>query len=569
MNTQEQIDNEMNMLAKSIASSQEWTLPELVKALGREGVQKAIENMNEEQIVSFKEELKKHISGVPDSKFDSCVEDVTPKQGEQSAYAICTESLKKDGKLEDGHTGKENCEKCMGMSKSDSTPDGLGEAMLGISEAPKESEKTEQKKKEEKDMEEVKKSENIVDGALISTDRGGKFIMNNDPEDRQAALDEMIAMNAMASEELRTHSNQGGPEKDGAWEGQIIGEEPKTVSENQPEPQSENKDSNIADNIVEINALGKLSKPERDAMKEKIIAFIESMMERQIEKSVGLDMLAAKINVPSEKLHSIYNAIELKKAEGSKGGHVVGHTKSGKPIYGKAEHKGHSSFHHEDHFDAMQAHHKQALMHNKVGLPKQAKTHLEEARKHEDSWRKTTPGMKKSDSMYYDYDTADIEYYLAKATHNPFSHRHQGHNCHFSVDSYIAEEEAAIQANLAKSTFFSPEVKHDTTRPSVQNLIAQGLDMNDGQFNTAIINKSSKSEPKGVVFVKSFEDDTMDSLFADTDTWGNLKKSEESKEESEEEKAKKKLMEMEAKEHGTEDPEKIVEEEKKEHADKE
>lgn len=516
--TQEKIDKEMNDLAKSMASSQDWTVGELVKTLGRDGVKKAMENMSEEQLVSFKEELKKHVSSVPDSKLDSCVEDVTPKQGEQAAYAICTHQLEKS-----------KCEKC--MTKSDSNPDGLSGAMLGIAEAPKETEKTEQKKKEEKDMlEEVKKSENIVSGAETATDRGGKFFMNNDPEDRQTILDEMIAMDMAASEEMRTIGHQGGPEKDGAWEGQVIGEEPKTVSENQPEPKSENKDNNIADNIVEINALGKLSKPERDAMREKIIAFIEAMMERKIEKSVGLDILSAKVGVPSVKLHTIYDAIELQKSgEGSRGGKIIGHAKSGKPIYEHADHPSHAAFSKEDHADASRLHNvlsAKEFSDKNANPGKEFNTHIENGSKHASKWA----AMKKSDSMYHNDETHGTECYIAKSEHNPFSHRNIGHNCHYGVDSYIEQEEAAIQANLAKSTFFSPEAKHETTKPSVQNLIEKGLDMDDSSFNTAIVNQSSKVEPKGVVFVKSFADEVMDAFFQETDSWGQpLKKSEETK----------------------------------------
>lgn len=44
---------------------------------------------------------------------------------------------------------------------------------------------------------------------------------------------------------------------------------------------------------------------------------------------------------------------ELRKGgEGSKGGKVIGHTKSGKPIYDHFEHEGHKDFTREDHWDA-------------------------------------------------------------------------------------------------------------------------------------------------------------------------------------------------------------------------
>jgi hypothetical protein len=45
-----------------------------------------------------------------------------------------------------------------------------------------------------------------------------------------------------------------------------------------------------------------------------------------------------------------------KGGEGSKGGKVIGHTKSGKPIYDKPEHKAHTDFTEEDHRDAAKVH---------------------------------------------------------------------------------------------------------------------------------------------------------------------------------------------------------------------
>jgi hypothetical protein len=49
----------------------------------------------------------------------------------------------------------------------------------------------------------------------------------------------------------------------------------------------------------------------------------------------------------------------LKSGAGSRGGKVVGHTKSGKPIY-ESHHDSHSSFTHDDHMDAMKLHMKNA-----------------------------------------------------------------------------------------------------------------------------------------------------------------------------------------------------------------
>ena len=55
---------------------------------------------------------------------------------------------------------------------------------------------------------------------------------------------------------------------------------------------------------------------------------------------------------------SIRKAIDIleKGGEGSRGGKIIGHTKSGKPIYDKFNHPGHKDFTVEDHLDAMKKH---------------------------------------------------------------------------------------------------------------------------------------------------------------------------------------------------------------------
>lgn len=60
-------------------------------------------------------------------------------------------------------------------------------------------------------------------------------------------------------------------------------------------------------------------------------------------------------------------AIGSKKGEGSRGGKVIGHTKSGKPIYDTAEHAAHYTFNEQDHSDAEQLHSKRAQEASKKG----------------------------------------------------------------------------------------------------------------------------------------------------------------------------------------------------------
>ena len=55
-----------------------------------------------------------------------------------------------------------------------------------------------------------------------------------------------------------------------------------------------------------------------------------------------------------KKLHA--ESLKKSKGPGSRGGKVIGHTKSGKPIYDSFKHQGHSKFSTKDHKDAYEAH---------------------------------------------------------------------------------------------------------------------------------------------------------------------------------------------------------------------
>jgi hypothetical protein len=469
---------------------------------------------------------------------------------------------------------------------------------------------------------------------FIETDRGGKFEMNMDDMNRQALLDELIAMDAMASEEMRDVLHQGGPEMSESWTGQTIDDPQPHMdyelgAEDLKTPKSENKNDQIADKIIELNKLGEMSHEERMEMREKIMMILEALMERQLEKAViskALDTLSVKLNLPNGKLHTLYDkVVELKKSEGARGGKIIGHTKSGKPIYEHAEHKGHEGFHYEDHFDAMKVHHKLAHSHEDKakgmiaadgmkdfkelkGHAEGIKHHLNEASKHEKMFRKMTPGIKKALDPFYDNIETNEDFYKSDAL-NPFEYRKIGQNYHADVDAYIEAEEKATKENLDKSTFFYPDQKALTKSSGIQELIEKGAHMDELELETALINKGISATYRGVNIVKSFTDSSMEDLFVQRDTWGQpIKKSyddihregsgsaedhddvmhqdageamEESgepirKDESEEsdeekkkrEEAKEKLMEMEEREHATKDPEELIEAEKEEHMEK-
>lgn len=70
----------------------------------------------------------------------------------------------------------------------------------------------------------------------------------------------------------------------------------------------------------------------------------------------------------------------IEKAEGSRGGHILGHTKSGKPIYDKFEHKEHKDFTTQDHRDSALKHSEQAAFYKEGSV--KAKHHEEQHDKH-------------------------------------------------------------------------------------------------------------------------------------------------------------------------------------------
>ncbi len=75
------------------------------------------------------------------------------------------------------------------------------------------------------------------------------------------------------------------------------------------------------------------------------------------------------------------------KGEGSKGGKIIGHTKSGKPVYDKFSHLNHKDFTKEDHQDAAKTHNKYKFKNYTSGDKKEDfLRHSKEERKHNESW---------------------------------------------------------------------------------------------------------------------------------------------------------------------------------------
>ena len=77
---------------------------------------------------------------------------------------------------------------------------------------------------------------------------------------------------------------------------------------------------------------------------------IREQLQEKLEKGQIDPLTFLKANI---QLTGVEEKIELiKGGEGSKGGHVIGHTRTGKAIYNDSRHESHDDFTGKDHADA-------------------------------------------------------------------------------------------------------------------------------------------------------------------------------------------------------------------------
>lgn len=130
-----------------------------------------------------------------------------------------------------------------------------------------------------------------------------------------------------------------------------------------------------------------------------------------------------------KSLYGIEDSLEKGGGEGSKGGHVIGHTKSGKPIYANSLHTS-KDFTHEDHSDAMSAHMKEAKEHGEMGERHQTR----------------------ADRMSSGKDRHKID------ENNEMSHRYKNSSQHHS--SMAALHQGAMNSKLDESSTDSGKAMH-------------------------------------------------------------------------------------------------------------
>lgn len=104
---------------------------------------------------------------------------------------------------------------------------------------------------------------------------------------------------------------------------------------------------------------------------------------------------AARISGSYNQLQKSEESDLEKGGEGSRGGKVIGHTKSGKPIYDSHNHSSHSKFSSKDHEDAEALHGEEMSKYKPTTLEgrEKLKYHKEQSHEHRDS-SQALPGSK-------------------------------------------------------------------------------------------------------------------------------------------------------------------------------
>lgn len=158
--------------------------------------------------------------------------------------------------------------------------------------------------------------------------------------------------------------------------------------------------------------------------KEKAIEHAKKVIKNELEKDKG------DLKKSFESLGVLESDDIQKSGEGSKGGKVIGHTKSGKPIYESFDHESHKDFSAKEHDEAYQK--QMGLMDKHKTNPNTkhiALAHFKEGEKHsKEAWKKDPKG----DFMDHYENKSKVEFKSNGSDKNP--HGLGGtHNKHMAV----------------------------------------------------------------------------------------------------------------------------------------
>lgn len=221
----------------------------------------------------------------------------------------------------------------------------------------------------------------------------------------------------------------------------------------------------------------------------------------------------------------------LKKGgEGSKGGKVIGHTKSGKPIYDKHDHPEHASYTKQDHRDAARLHTKLSdeadAKAGILGSPK-GDIHFLQAEGHKEASR--AQDKKPSMSHFSDWGSRlhteeaakhPADSHIAKfhlAMHNAKSREEQINGPYGKVYSQEARKNKREQIKALKEDAKQHLKNHNasTMKKSIRDIIADGEDVTNCEYLQKVSDQLVK--PSGAFLVKSFNDSDLDDMFKEQD----------------------------------------------------
>lgn len=363
----------------------------------------------------------------------------------------------------------------------------------------------------------IKNSSETLEPDINSTE-SGDYRQSEDEKPEFTEQDEKLV--AIATKKKQDEPrNQGGVEIEG-WSGQVIKSEELEKGRGPDKQQRKSRGKHAEKYDEAEKRLG--------MKKSEFVDTIKRMQERNLDKNQCVQALAKSLEVETSKIEAIWDSLakaekekddgdekkenaigkkladavddaaegeaeeavdeheekmhakeKIKKSEGegSRGGKVIGHTSSGKPIYDNGH--GHGIYNQEDHREAAYKLDYHATKERRAGLEALEQKHgkgnvpKEESKKlimdnlkrysdiidmHRDaaSSRNVIPSnkkIKKSDSYFFQEE----EVYIAKSEANPFATRTVGKTGTYSVDAFIEAEETARKTSLAKSTFMDVE----------------------------------------------------------------------------------------------------------------
>lgn len=243
-------------------------------------------------------------------------------------------------------------------------PGGKDQAIaIGISQAKEgESEPLPAKKKE------TKKALDDLLNLLKSADKdeddvGGEDPAKEEADDKGGIEDDKKDKKGEASESVKSFAKSADKDED-----DVGGEDPaKEEMDDKAGIEDDKKDAkgeaseSVKSEVEFFINLVKGDDPAAEAIKETEGDQGEDEEDKEDKGNSEALQMANEANDNDDSEKSVSSALDdlikgEKKGEGSRGGHIIGHTRSGKPIYDSAKHPDHKGFSSEDHYDATKAH---------------------------------------------------------------------------------------------------------------------------------------------------------------------------------------------------------------------